>query len=576
MKQTLVKVSLAAAVLLAVGVMVSRMQGVLPASAAAYRAPVVATPVIADPLPARSQRVVLVILSGLSDFFWTADEMPVLRQLQETGAHATLTAAPPTYRLAAWTALLSGATPPLTDAPLFDVSDTAARQTATDTIFDAAADRLLTTALAGNDRWAALIPPGMVARTAFFGGYAADADAQVMAEMAQWVDDPNVSLIVAQFSQIDAAAAGGTETQAYQTALNRVDAQLAELRRMLDLDTTTLIVTADYGQLAQGGHGGDDPAVVSLPLVMVGQGVIPGEYSAVSQTDVAPTVAALLGTRLPAANQGRPLLEMLAISDIDRAAVWRIVAQQRNALVEQYAAALDEPYTPPENLSNLDTFWADKNYAGVAQLASLLTARTNNELSRLRQTSQAAARRTRLAIALAVGVALVGFALWRRSPVWVESVLSAAVTVFGYHILYRLLKEPYSLSAVNSLLLFRQQIAYLTIAALTAGVLIFAALLLLRQSARWDEILLGGYELVLWATGGFGATVLWGYWHIGEQITDFFPDVSVFFQYLTGLWQVQWVIGAGLFMPFLGLLLTIGVRKLSAGVSRIMSRGNTS
>ena len=562
MKYTLVKVSFIVAVLLAVGVTVARGQTELQTSAAEYRPPLTATPVITDPLSAQSRRVVLVILSGLSDDFWTDESMPVLRQLQETGAHATLMATPPTYRLAAWTALLSGAPPTLTDAPLFDVSDTAERPTATDTIFDAAADRSLTTALAGNSRWAALIPPGKVARTAFFGGFAADADAQVMAEVAQWVDDPEISLIVAQFSQIDAAADGGTNTAAYQSALNRTDAQLAELRRMLDLDTTTLIVTADYGQLAQGGHGGDDPAVVSLPLVMVGQGIVPGEYSAVSQNDIAPTVAALLGTRLPAANQGRPLSEMLAITAADKAAAWRTLAQQRIAFVEQYAAALGEPYTPPENLSKLDAFWAEKNYAGVTQLAALLTAQADDDLAHLQQIKQLPAERIRLAIALGIAVLLAGLALWRRSPVWVEAIFSAAVAVLGYHGLYRLLKEPYSLSAVDNLLLFHRQVATLTLAALAAGAMVFVVLLWLRQPVRWDEILLGGYELVLWTALGFGVTVLLGYRQVGESITLFFPDVSVLFQYLTGLWQVQWAIGGGLFAPFPVLLLSTGIRKM--------------
>ncbi len=572
MKHTLIKIGLVAVILLAIGVTVSQEQTRLLASAAEYRAPVTAVPAVTDPLPAHSRRVVLVILSGLSDTFWTADEMPVLRQLQETGAHATLMATPPTYRLAAWTALLSGAPPALTDAPLLDVSDTATRQTATDTIFDAAAAQSLTTALAGNTRWTALIPPGMVARTAFFGGDATAIDAQVMAEVAQWVDDSAVSLIVAQFSQIDAAAKNGTDAKAYQTALKQADARLAELHRILDLDTTTLIVTTDYGQLAQGGHGGADPTVVSLPLVMVGQGVTPGKYSSVAQTDVASTVAALLGTRLPAANQGRPLLEMLAMPDADRAAIWRTLAQQRTAFVEQYATALGASHTPLENLPKLDTFWAEKNYAGVAQLASLLVVQADDNLAQIQQSSQTTARNIRLAMALVAIAVLLEVARWRRSPVWVEAILSAAVTVFGYHILYRLLKEPYSLSAVDSLLLFRQQIAYLTIAALAAGVVVMGVLLLLRQPARWDEILQGGYEFVLWTAIGFGAVALWGYWQVGENITRFFPDVSVFFLYLAGLWQTQWAIGAGLFAPLFVLSLSVGARKLSAGLLSAQNR----
>lgn len=562
MNVSLIKASAIAIILLAIGAMVARGQNRLLASAADYQPPLLAEPVVTDPLPAHSQRVVLVVVSGLSDFFWTAETMPGLQQLQEAGARTTIRSAAPTYRLAAWTSLLSGATPPLTDAPLLDVADTAVRQISTDTIFDAAADQSLTTALSGNNRWAALIPPGMVARTAFFGGFAADADAQMMAEVARWLDDPAVSLIVAQFSQIDAAAQSGVESDGYQTALAQVDAELSQLQKMLDLDVTTLIVTADYGHLAQGGHGGDDESVVMLPLALVGQGVVPGEYSPVHQTDIAPTIATLLGTRLPAANQGRPLLEMLAVSAKERAFILQKLAEQRIALATQMAVVADVPYTPPETVSKMSKFFDAENYSGAEQLALLLVSQTDDALDAIRRQPQTRSQRFRFAAGIAGIVLLVGVALWRRTEVWGETIFSAVVAVAGYHGLYRLLKEPYSLSAVDNLLLFRQEVAWLVAASLAAGGIVFWVLVLLRGFSGWQLILQAGYELVLWIAIGFGVTVAWGYGSIGTKISWFFPDATLFFHYLTGLWQTQWAIGIGLFLPFLVLSLISGTRKL--------------
>ena len=568
MHRALIKVSLIAIVLLAIGVAVSRGQANLLTSAATYQPPVVAESTAVDPLPAHSKRVVLVVVSGLSNEFWTATAMPGLQRLQEAGARTVAISTPPTYRLPAWASLISGAPPPFTDAPLFDVSDTATHQLTSDTIFDAAAEQSLTTALAGNNRWVDIIPAGMVSHTAFFGGFPADADAQVMAEVARWVDDPSISLIVLQLSQIDDAAQKGIESEAYQTALAKVDERLLQLQKMLDLDTTTLIITADHGHLAQGGYGGDDISVVSLPLVMVGQGIIPGEYSPVRQTDIAPTIAALLGTRLPAANRGRPLLEMLTVSVPERAVIGKILAHQRISLVEQVAAALSEPFNPPENISKLDDFLAIENYTGAAQLAELLVAEADNSLDAIIKMHRNFARRLRFALGGTILAAIILLALWQRTAVWFETIFSAAVTVGGYHILYRLLKEPYSLSAVDNLLRFRLEIAWLVAAALAAGAIMLLVLLLLQGYSGWQQTLQAGYELILWAAIGFGVTVVWGYGQIGAKITTIFPDVALFFHYLTGLWQSQWVIGIGLFVPFLVLLLSIGVRSLGQAIRR--------
>ncbi len=564
MKSKSIKLIFIPIVLLGIALAIPRAQQTLIASAEAYRPPAEfsASPVTDAP-PAQSRRVVLVILSGLSDYFWTDADMPTLQQLQNTGAQTEIISQPPSYRLPAWVALLGGTSPALTDAPLFDVFDALTRQTATDTILAAAAEQSRRVAIAGNRRWADILPADIAAETAFFPATAADADAQVMAQVAQWVDDPSISLIVAQFSRIDAAAATGVDTDDYQTALKMVDRQLEQLRKMLDLSATTLIITADYGHLAQGGHGGDDPEVVTLPLIMVGQGVSPGKYSPAAQRDIAPTIAALLGTRFPSANTGTPLLEMLALSPADSAAVWMSLAQQRVSLAENYITAIGGTFSPPENLKKLKQFYQDGNFSGTAQLAKLIVSQADAAIQTAINARLRSERRPRMAIASAILLLVVAGVLWRRSILWAEAGIAAGVTVVVYHGLYRALKLPYSLSVIENLPAFEQTLIGLIAAAVFAGMLVLAVLALLRrQTFTWQEMMLSGYEVTWWAVVGFGVTVLSGFWRVGATVDWIFPDVGVLFSYLTSLWQVRWTAIIGVVLPPIMAGLYIGIQYL--------------
>ncbi len=565
MKANSIKLIFIPIALLAIALAIPRAQQRLIASAEAYRPPAeFPAPPAADAPPAQSRRVVLVILSGLSDYFWTDAAMPTLQQLQNTGAQAEIISQPPSYRLPAWVTLLGGTPPALTDAPLFDVFDALTRSTTTDTILAAAAAQSRRVAIAGNRRWVDILPADIAAETAFFPATAADADAQVMAQVAQWVDDPAISLIVAQFSQIDAAAdAAGVDSDAYQSALKAVDRQLEQLHKMLDLSATTLIITADYGHLVQGGHGGDDPEVLTLPLVMVGQGVTPGKYSPARQQDIAPTIAALLGTRFPSANMGTPLLEMLALSPADSAAVWMSLAQQRVSLAENYIAAIGGTFSPPENLKKPGQFYQDGNFSGTTQLAKLIVSQADAAIQAAINARLRTEQRPRTAVALAILLVAVLGMLWRRGTLWAEAGIAAGVTVVVYHGLYRALKLPYSLSIIENLPAFERTLIGLIAAAVFAGMLTLAVLALLRrQTFTWQEMMLSGYEVTWWAVVGFGVTVLYAFRQVGATVDWIFPDVGVLFLYLTSLWQVRWTAIIGVVLPPIMAGVYIGIQYL--------------
>ncbi len=123
---------------------------------------------------------------------------------------------------------------------------------------------------------------------------------------------------------------GGTSPE-YLAEVRGIDARLAELVSRLDLGRETLVVTADHGHRDAGGHGGEEPEVLSIPIVMVGAGIRPLTSGKASQADIAPTVAALLGVALPAASSGRPLESVLALDEVQRTYLHAAAEGQREA-----------------------------------------------------------------------------------------------------------------------------------------------------------------------------------------------------------------------------------------------------
>ncbi|MBC8497134.1 MAG: hypothetical protein H8D37_05685, partial [Chloroflexi bacterium] len=94
------------------------------------------------------------------------------------------------------------------------------------------------------------------------------------------------------------------------------------------------------GQIDQGGHGGQDAVVLLEPFVLVGAGVVPGEYGDVQMVDVAPTLAALLGANIPASSQGQVLTQMLTFSPEQVQFIESALESQQSQLMDAYQKAI--------------------------------------------------------------------------------------------------------------------------------------------------------------------------------------------------------------------------------------------
>jgi hypothetical protein len=120
-------------------------------------------------------------------------------------------------------------------------------------------------------------------------------------------------LVVMLISVVDAAGhAHGADSPDYRAAAEIADRALAGVLGHVDLDRNAIVITADHGHTHRGGHGGVEPEVLSVPLVMAGAGIAPGATVEDARLiDLAPTVAALLGMPAPGHGLGRTLVELL-------------------------------------------------------------------------------------------------------------------------------------------------------------------------------------------------------------------------------------------------------------------------
>jgi hypothetical protein len=524
--------------------------------------------------PAQTNQVVMVLVSGLGfDAAQTLD-LPVLEQLKRAGANVAVESTPPTYSQTAWATLITGAPPDTNDAPPVDLSPEELRPLAVDTIFARAHEANVPVALVGSAAWSRLIPRQQLDYSYFVNESGPEADQASFEAALPLIENRDARLILIHFTQVDYAAQhqGGASGEAYQQAAQRLDAYLEQIRQAMDLNHGVLVILSDYGHIPDGGHGGNEVDVIWQPLVMLGEHVVPGDYSDIHQTDIAPTIATLLGLPAPTAAQGRVLFEMLQLTKYDQTIIQLALAQQRVALAEAYATQIqgDQAVLPNQlssDLARAQTSFIANNIEGALQLARLTQQEATTTLTVIKKSRLGAEQLARLAIA--IFVFLIWFVtLWRRRGFHAGSiVITAGVAIILYHSLYQLQGYSYSLSSLNfSKLPF--DIARQTALSLLLGGGLLLVFLLMTKEGDWLTLLGTGYGFGILVTLIFAAPLFWTYWQNGVMIEWRVPDVVPAFWQITSLFAVMSSAILGLLLPWPIMIFCLFVhlvrRRLSA------------
>jgi Type I phosphodiesterase / nucleotide pyrophosphatase len=313
-----------------------------------YRSPLHdAPPVPGQPLGSPNTRsVVMVLVDGLRyDTSLKTDVMPYLNQLRNAGASALMHSRAPSYSIASYTTLLTGAWSDINDGPIITMPYDEIPTFTQDDIFSAAHRARLSTAISGFNWFEKLVPQSAVTASFYTPGEDQAADRQVIDAALPWLRQGNDGLVLIHLDQVDYAGhyEGGPTDPHWDAAATRVDGLIEEIATAMNLRQDTLIVLSDHGHINQGGHGGQDAIILMEPFIMAGNGVEPGIYNDIQMVDVAPTVAALLGTNIPATNQGHVHYEMFDFSLTQVDDIRAALKVQQTQLAQIYQDAIGQP-----------------------------------------------------------------------------------------------------------------------------------------------------------------------------------------------------------------------------------------
>jgi len=290
-----------------------------------------------------SRQVVFVLIDGLRlDTSLNPEVMPFLNELRGQGAWATVHSQAPSYSQPGYTVLMSGAWPEISDGPTINIPYENIPTWTQDNIFSSAKRAGLKTAVSGYNWFEKLIPQDALYTSFYTPGEDHAADLDVVDAALPWLNNASYAFVLIHIDQLDYAGhyEGGPLDPRWDEAARRADDMLREIASSLDLSQDTLLITSDHGHIDQGGHGGHEPVTLIEPFVLVGAGVRPGAYHDLQMVDIAPTLAALLGVNMPAANQGHVLSAMLDISPGYEQTIKTALEHQQGQLLHTYQSAI--------------------------------------------------------------------------------------------------------------------------------------------------------------------------------------------------------------------------------------------
>lgn len=295
-----------------------------------------------------TKRVIFVLVDGLRlDTSSKMEVMPALNSLRERGASATMHSRPTSYSMPSYTVLLTGAWQDMNGGSLMNLDFDQIEFFKQDDLISAIHRDGQKVAISGFIWFQKMVPQNAVDDFFYTPGEDRKADELVLENAMPWLESRTHSFVLIHLDQLDYAGhhEGGARDPRWDAAANRVDGLIGRIVEKIDLERDTLIILSDHGHIAKGGHGGQDAEVLLEPFIMIGKGVKPGDYGDIQMVDVAPTVAALLGTSIPAAAQGKVLEDMLILPETTLSNLPQAISDQQHALLESYFKVMGETPT---------------------------------------------------------------------------------------------------------------------------------------------------------------------------------------------------------------------------------------
>lgn len=310
-----------------------------------FSSDVVATPINTEvAAPALTARVLVIVIDGLRhDTALDSDLMPKLQALGRAGVQGVSLASRVTMTGLGVRTLGTGTSPGLADILL----ETELPRVAFDNVFSSLRRRGGHIAWIGNSAWKELFGDDIdidarISRSLNVMAQADNvwgADTVIVARAVKLMARGDWQLCIVHLGGLDNASHRFTPFgEPFRAKARAVDGDIADIVAAAG-SATTVIVTSDHGTSDAGHHGSGEPITRRTPLVLSGAAVAHHRVIEARQTDIAPTIAALLGLPIPAPSEGQVLVDALAI-DRDTASALRTASlHQQVRYAAAYAAA---------------------------------------------------------------------------------------------------------------------------------------------------------------------------------------------------------------------------------------------
>ena len=508
----------------------------------AYRSPLQNSPPIpGEPIGKPNTRsLVVVLIDALRyDTSTKPEVMPFLNQLRTGGASAMMHSRPPSYSEPAYTVLLTGAWPEINDGPVINLDYADIPTFTQDDIFSASYRAGLFTAISGFYWFEKLVPQEAVSASFYTPGEDQLADRQVTDAALPWLREGKYSLVLIHLDQVDFAGhhEGGPMDPRWDAAATRVDGLLNEIASTMDLTQDTLLVVSDHGQIDRGGHGGQDPIVLLEPFVLAGKGVIPGDYGDIDMVDVAPTIAAILGTNIPATDQGRPRIEMLdfTLAQVDK--VNEVLSIQQGQLAIAYETAIGQPV--------------------IVQRSSEVVPATQEAMETARESRLNNERILRGIFTIVLLILVINLAAWHARPHLSWILGGVVVYLLFFNLKYILIDhKTYSLSSVvnaTNLIVTSALVSFIALAVSWLLVLLGTRAYQFRPRKAAETTL----KFILCTLSIFAVPIFIHYAVNGATVTWALPNFLISFLGLLAL--IQCLVVAAIGLALTGLSALIGI-----------------
>ena len=485
--------------------------------------------------PALTGKVVIILIDGLRvDTAANSKLMPELERLRNIGASATMISRPPSYSEPGYATILTGAWPDINDGPAFNLEYGEIPPITQETIFSTSKAANLTTAISAYYWFEELVPQEQVDLSFYTPGEDHEADRTVVDAALPWVKDSSINLLIIHIDQIDYAGhyEGGGVSVGWDEAATRSDQLLAEITAIIDLSTTTLLVFSDHGHIDAGGHGGHDEITLHEPFVAAGLGITAGNYDDIQMVDLAPTIAILLGTSLPSSSEGKPVVDMLTLTDEQLQTIDVLHEIQQIKLIETYAAAL-----------------------GMNDRSQVKGMTDGQSAIALIQSDYLSDGRLFRSILSGLFLGAVIYGGFRKRQYSFPALAAIAIFLLSFHIFYSVIpKRPYSFSIISSPESFiLDSVTWTIVAFLIASIpAAFLVKLWREYPINIVRICLGFTMIILLAAA---SPALWYFITSGITIQKVLPDIGLLFRAMLSLVQAMTVGVTGLLISAINWLL---------------------